>query len=92
MKFKDCLLSIMLNVFLGYLWIFLIHIIFDLVKFKEHAAFLGVTLTILGTLLFGEVIRRTNPFIKYKVNHPVKVAGFIAFGLVVVFNLYCINF
>ncbi|MFZ7825815.1 hypothetical protein [Priestia sp. J2] len=92
MKFKDFLLSIMLNVFLGYLWIFLIQIIFDLVRFKEHPAFFGGTLTILGTLLFGEVIRRTNPFIKYKVNHPVKIAGFIAFGLVVVFNLYWINF
>lgn len=92
MKNKDFLLSIVLNTFLAYLWIFLIYIIFDFVKLKDNALLFGVVLASIGTLLFAEVIRRVNPFIEYKFTHPVKVVGFISFGLIAVVNLYWINF
>ncbi|MFU7592137.1 hypothetical protein ACMX9J_24665 [Priestia sp. RMT2NF4] len=92
MKNKDFLLSIVLNVFLAYLWIFLIYSIFDFVKLKDNALLFGIVLAFIGTLLFAEVIRRVNPFIEYKTTHPVKVAGFISFGLIAVVNLYWITF
>ena len=92
MKNKDFLLSIVLNIFLAYLWIFLIYLIFDFVKLKDNALLFGVVLASIGTLLFAEVIRRVNPFIKYKLTHPVKVVGFISFGLIAMVNLYWINF
>ena len=92
MKNKDFLLSIVLNTFLAYLWIFLIYVIFDFVKLKDNALLFGVVLASIGTLLFAEVIRRVNPFIKYKLTHPVKVVGFISFGLIAMVNLYWINF
>ncbi|MFL0497905.1 hypothetical protein [Priestia megaterium] len=92
MKNKDFLLSIVLNVFLAYLWIFLIYLIFDFVKLKDNALLFGIVLASIGTLLFAEVIRRVNPFIKYKITHPVKVAGFISFGFIAVANLYWISF
>ena len=92
MKNKDFLLSIVLNIFLAYLWIFLIYLIFDFVKLKDNALLFGIVLASIGTLLFAEVIRRVNPFIKYKITHPVKVAGFISFGFIAVANLYWISF
>lgn len=92
MKNKDFLLSIVLNIFLAYLWIFLIYLIFDFVKLKDNALLFGVVLASIGTLLFAEVIRRVNPLIEYKLTHPVKVVGFISFGLIAVVNLYWINF
>jgi len=92
MKNKDFLLSIVLNVFLAYLWIFLIYLIFDFVKLKDNALLFGIVLASTGTLLFAEVVRRVNSFIEYKITHPVKVAGFISFGLIAVANLYWISF
>ncbi|HWL25047.1 hypothetical protein H7K20_16805 [Priestia aryabhattai] len=92
MKNKDFLLSIVLNVFLAYLWIFLIYLIFDFVKLKDNALLFGIVLASIGTLLFAEVIRRVNPFIKYKITHPIKVAGFISFAFIAVVNLYWISF
>ena len=92
MKNKDFILSILLNVFLAYLWIFLIYLIFDFVKLKDNALLFGIVLASIGTLLFAEVIRRVNPFIKYKITHPVKVAGFISFGFIAVANLYWMSF
>ncbi|WP_394549187.1 hypothetical protein [Priestia aryabhattai] len=92
MKNKDLLLSIVLNIFLAYLWIFLIYLIFDFVKLKDNALLFGMVLASIGTLLFAEVIRRVNPFIEYKLTHPVKVVGFISFGLIALANLYWINF
>lgn len=92
MKNKDFLLSIALNIFLAYLWTFLIYLIFDFVKLKDNALLFGIVLASIGTLLFAEVIRRVNPFIKYKITHPVKIAGFISFGLIAIYNLYWISF
>lgn len=37
MNCKDFLLSIILNIFLAYIWIFLIYLIFDFVQLKENA-------------------------------------------------------
>ncbi|WP_337134608.1 hypothetical protein [Priestia megaterium] len=92
MKNKDFLLSIVLNIFLAYLWVFLIYLIFDFVQLKENALLLGLALASIGTLLFAEVIRRVNPFIAYKITHPVKIVGFTSFGLVASANLYWISF
>ncbi|WP_280169411.1 hypothetical protein [Priestia megaterium] len=92
MKNRDFLLSIALNVFLAYLWVFLIYLIFDFVRLKDNALVLGIILSSIGTLLFAEVIRRINPFIKYKSSHPVKIAGFVSFALNAVATLYWINF
>lgn len=92
MKNKDFLLSIVLNIFLAYLWVFLIYLIFDFVQLKENALLLGLVLASIGTLLFAEVIRRVNPFVAYKITHPVKIVGFISFGLIASTNLYWISF
>ncbi|MGG0589736.1 hypothetical protein ABEY80_07810 [Priestia megaterium] len=92
MKNKDFLLCIVLNIFLAYLWVFLIYLIFDFVQLKENPLLLGLALASIGTLLFAEVIRRVNPFVAYKITHPVKIAGFISFGLIASANLYWISF
>ncbi|MCM3192406.1 hypothetical protein [Priestia megaterium] len=92
MKNKDFLLCIVLNIFLAYLWVFLIYLIFDFVQLKENPLLLGLALASIGTLLFAEVLRRGNPFFAYKITHPVKIAGFISFGLIASVNLYWISF
>ncbi|MGG3799654.1 hypothetical protein [Metabacillus fastidiosus] len=92
MKYKDILLSIVLNIFWGYVWIFLIYHILGLTELKGNTLIIGVTLIIVGTILFGEIIRRINPLFEYKINHPVKIVGFLSFGIVVTCNLYLITF
>jgi len=92
MKNRDFLLSIVLNIFLAYLWFFLVYLIFDFVKLKDNALLFGITLSFIGTLLFVEVIRRINPFIEYKITHPVKIAGFMSFGLIAIVNLCWVSF
>ncbi|MCM3794311.1 hypothetical protein M3690_13480 [Priestia megaterium] len=59
MKNKDFLLSIVLNIFLAYLWVFLIYLIFDFVQLKENALLLGLALASIGTLLFAEVSKKS---------------------------------
>ncbi|MFZ7942468.1 hypothetical protein [Neobacillus sp. 19] len=85
MKNKDLVLSIFLNAFLGYLWIL----------FKEHINGIGLDNPLIGLIMifcgswcFWEIVNRITPFNEYKRSHPVKIAGFVSFGMVLIVNLF----
>jgi hypothetical protein len=83
MKYKQVALSVILNAFLGYLWLlFMNHILF-VTESLDNAIFKAIII-ILGTTLFGEIVGRITPFHEYKFTHPLKLVGFVS-CLVVVF-------
>ncbi|PKR77314.1 hypothetical protein CEY16_11305 [Halalkalibacillus sediminis] len=88
MKNKDFVLSITLYAFLGYLWLLFIDHIGEIANTMDNVLIFGGIIILLGTVLFGEIVRRVTPFNEYKNSHPVKIAGFVSFGLVVVASLF----
>lgn len=91
MKTKEFALSIILNAFLGYLWILFMDHIVRVANSMENTFIVGGLIILVGTALFWEIINRVTPFNEYKITHPVKLAGFISFCLVVVVNLFVLN-
>lgn len=91
MKSKELALSIILNAFLGYLWIVFIDHIASVANSMENTFIVGGLLILIGTALFWEIVNRVTPFNEYKITHPVKLAGVIAFGLVVFVNFFVLN-
>ena len=91
MKTKELALSIILNAFLGYLWILFIDHIVRVANSMENTFIVGGLIILIGTALFWEIVNRVTPFNKYKITHPVKLAGFISFGLVVVVDSFVLN-
>ncbi|MEK3988468.1 hypothetical protein [Robertmurraya sp. FSL R5-0851] len=91
MKTKEFALSIILNAFLGYLWILFIDHIVRVANSMENTFIVGGLIILIGTTLFWEIVKRVTPFNEYKFTHPVKLAGFISFGVVVVVNLFVLN-
>ncbi|WP_409303932.1 hypothetical protein [Peribacillus sp. SCS-155] len=64
MKSKEFVLSIILNLFLGYLWLlFFDHII---AKSNNNSFIIGACFMVIGMVLFGEIVKRITPFNKYK--------------------------
>ncbi|MBO1264301.1 hypothetical protein J3A84_04510 [Proteiniclasticum sp. SCR006] len=91
MKSKELALSIILNAFLGYLWIVFIDHIVSVANSMENTFIVGGLLILIGTALFWEIVNRVTPFNEYKITHPVKLAGVISFGLVVFVNFFVLN-
>ncbi|WP_043929803.1 hypothetical protein [Bacillus sp. EB01] len=84
MKKKDFVLSIILNAFLGYLWILFVDHIVGIANSMENVFFIGGIIIVIGTFLFFEIVKRITPFNEYKNTHPIKLAGFTSFLLVVI--------
>lgn len=91
MKTKEFALSIILNAFLGYLWILFIDHIFRVANSMENTFIVGGLIILIGTALFWEIVNRVTPFNKYKITHPVKLAGYISFCLVVVVDSFVLS-
>lgn len=90
MKNKDLVMSVLLNAFLGYLWIlFIDHIV--MVANSLDNFVLGGLIMIGGTILFWEIVKRVSPLKEHHNRHPVKIAGFITFGIVIAVNLFVFN-
>ncbi|MEH7445072.1 hypothetical protein V7201_22460 [Bacillus sp. JJ1122] len=90
MKNKDLVMSVLLNAFLGYLWIlFIDHIV--VVANSLDNFFVGGLIIIGGTTLFWEIVKRVTPLNEYQNRHFVKIAGFVSFGIVVAVNLFVFN-
>ncbi|WP_312475728.1 hypothetical protein [Neobacillus sp.] len=83
MKNKDFVLSKIFNAFLGYLWILFINH-----NNSMDNPLIGLISIFLGTALFWEIANRVTPFNEYKKSHPVKMAGFVSFGIVLAVNLF----
>jgi len=90
MKNRDLVMSVLLNAFLGYLWILFIDHIIVVANSLDNFV-LGVMIMIGGTTLFWEIVKRVSPFNEYQNRHPVKIAGFVSFGIVVAVNLLVFN-
>lgn len=90
MKKKDLVMSVLLNAFLGYLWILFIDHIIVVANSLDNFV-LGVMVVIGGTTLFWEIVKRVTPLNEYQNRHPVKIAGFLSFGTVVAVNLFVFN-
>ncbi|WP_260471829.1 hypothetical protein [Bacillus sp. HMF5848] len=91
MKIKEMGLSVVLNAFLGYLWILFVDNIVSVASTIDNAFIVGGIIIVIGTTLFGEIVRRTTRFDEYKFTHPVKLIGFLSFGSVVIINLTIFN-
>ncbi|WP_433944955.1 hypothetical protein [Paenibacillus sp. SN-8-1] len=87
MKPKDLFWSIVLNGFLGYLWVLFLRDITELTRMWDHFLAKGAVF-VLGTALFGEIANRVVPLHEYKWSSPVKIAGIASYLLVVLICLY----
>jgi hypothetical protein len=82
MKKKDYLISIILNAFLGYLWVIFNNHIIKVANSMDNVFVVGGIIIVIGTLLFWEIVRRIAPFNEYKNTHPIKIVGFASFVIV----------
>lgn len=89
LKKKDLTLSIVLHLFLAYLWIlFVTH---NIGLQNESGNVLYIAIVVVGTLLFGALVQRLKPLSEYKFTHPVRLAGIATFVCVVVVDLFLLN-
>lgn len=84
MKAKEHGISIVLNLFLGYLWIIFVNHMVVIANSFHNTLLIGGLFILLGTFLFWEIVNRITPFNTYKSNHPVRITGFASFFLAVV--------
>ncbi|WP_437832903.1 hypothetical protein ACQRXC_25210 (plasmid) [Niallia taxi] len=84
MKAKEHGISIVLNLFLGYLWIIFVNHMVAIANSFHNTLLIGGLFILLGTFLFWEIVNRITPFNTYKFNHPVRITGFASFFLTVV--------
>lgn len=91
MKVKEYALSIILNAFLGYLYVVFIFHIVDIANNMNNVFVFGGIIIILGTSLFFEIVRRVSPFNEYNKTHPINIVGSTSFigmvGVIYIFNL-----
>ncbi|MBN3524487.1 hypothetical protein [Paenibacillus apiarius] len=83
MKIKEWALSIVIHAFLGYLWVLFVDHVWGIANSMDNMILSGLIL-LLGTFLYGHIVNRITPFNSYQLTHPVKIAGIISFGLVVI--------
>jgi phage-related holin len=79
MKVKEYALSIILNAFLGYVFVLFIFHIIEVSNSMDHVLVVGGMIIILGCTLFFEVMRRVSPFNEYKKTHPLNIVGSTSF-------------
>lgn len=91
MNTKEFVLSIILHAFLGYLWILFIDHLVRIAESTDNTFIVGGFIILIGTTLFWEIVKRIAPFNEYKLTHPVKLAGFISFGVVFIVNLFLLK-
>ena len=91
MKFKEFFWAILLNAFLGYLWVLFIDHIIGVVNLLDQVFLVGGFIILIGSILFWEILKRVTPFNEEKFTHPIKITGFVSFGTVVVIHLFAIN-
>ena len=84
MKAKEHGISIVINLFLGYLWIIFVNHMVVIANSFHNTLLIGGLFILLGTFLFWEIVNRITPFNTYKFNHPVRITGFASFFLAVV--------
>lgn len=91
MKIRELSSSIVLNAFLGYLWILFIDHIVGLANSMDNVFIVGGLIIVIGSTLFWEIAKRATPFKEYKNSHPVKITGFISFGVVVIVHFFVVG-
>ena len=91
MKVKEYGLSIVLNAFLGYLWILFINHIVNFANSMNNSFVVGGLIVVLGTVLFFEIVHRVTPFNQYKLTHPIKITGIVSFVSVAAIHLLGFN-
>lgn len=89
MKAKLLVLSIVLYLFLGYLWILFIDHVVNVVNTINNTFIIGGIIIVIGTSLFGIIIKGINN--QYEFTQPLKLAGIISFALVVVLHVFVVN-
>lgn len=89
MKIKILVSTIVINLFLGYLWILFINHVVDVVNKLNNTFIVSGIIIVTGTALMGIIVKRvTNDF---KVTHLIKWTGIISFFLVVFIHVFVVN-
>jgi hypothetical protein len=91
MKKKEYLTAIILNAFLGYLWVLFAKQMYSMAD-SMHNAFLGGIIIFIGTGLFWAIERRILPFQEYKRTHPVRIVGGVSFLTVTFVGIFMFKF
>lgn len=91
MKAKELTLSIVLHLFIGYLWILFADHIINIANSMDNTFIVGGLILLLGTFLFWEIVSRITPFNQYKLTHPVKLVGYISIVAVIFVHFYVVN-
>ncbi|MFD1779080.1 hypothetical protein ACFSFW_10415 [Fredinandcohnia salidurans] len=68
MQIKDFSLSIILNAFLGYLWVLFINHIIEIANSMNNTLIIGGLIIIIGSGLFWEIVKRVAPYNEYKLS------------------------
>ncbi|HEY4554721.1 MAG TPA: hypothetical protein VIG80_16115 [Bacillaceae bacterium] len=82
MKILKMIYSVVLHGFLGYVWIVFINSMLDMFHSGGKSVLSGL-LVGAGTLLFLDVTSRVFDSFEKDKKHPVRIAGYVSFGLVV---------
>ena len=89
MKIKLLVSTIVINLFLGYLWILFIKHVVDVLNKMNNIFIVGGIIIVTGTVLMGIIVKRvTNDF---QVTHLIKWTGIISFFLVVFIHVFVVN-
>ncbi|MEI3607296.1 hypothetical protein SPD48_16575 [Pseudogracilibacillus sp. SE30717A] len=89
MKTKPLVLSVVLNLFLGYLWILFINHVVTIVNTINNTIIVGGIFIVIGTALFAIIVKGIND--QYEFTRPFKLAGIISFAFVVIIHVFIVN-
>ncbi|GEN47191.1 hypothetical protein AHA02nite_29670 [Alkalibacillus haloalkaliphilus] len=89
MRAKFYIMTIIIHIFLGYLWVLFSSHIINVTNSSNSPFFIGVILILLGTVIFGVIFNRITPFDKLESTNPVNIIRIITFlSVIIVYFLY----
>ncbi|MBS4193524.1 hypothetical protein [Lederbergia citri] len=82
--------SVILNGLLGFVWIIFISKLLEVFNASGKSFWMGFFITI-ATLLFLDITTRVFESFDKDKRHPVRVAGYVSFGIVVLVSIVIIK-
>ncbi|MCJ8005878.1 hypothetical protein ACFFF5_05925 [Lederbergia wuyishanensis] len=90
MKWLIMVYSVILNGLLGFVWIIFISKLLDLFNSSGKSIWMGLFIGV-ATLLFLDITTRVFESFDKDKRHPVRIAGYVSFGIVVLVSIFIIK-
>ncbi|MBW8349614.1 hypothetical protein K0H71_09175 [Bacillus sp. IITD106] len=90
MKILLMIYSFILNGLLGFIWIVFISKLLDVFNASGKSFWMGLFIVI-ATLLFLDITTRVFESFDKDKKHPVRIAGYVSFGIVVLVSIVIIK-